>query len=97
MNTRKKGESPPKSAKHSEGRATRSAKNSMVIRDTFSMPDGDYKRIEALRSLAARQGHIHTKSELIRAGLVLLSSLTPEGLVKALSQVERVKPGRKVE
>jgi len=92
-----KGEVPPKARKRPVGPPKPAAENVMVIRDTFSMPGTDYKLIESLRSKAARQGYIYTKSEVIRAGLQLLSGLPPAGLVDTLSKVERVKPGRKVE
>lgn len=67
----------------------------MAIRDTFSMPPGDYKLIEQLRSTAARAGHIYAKSEIVRAGLLVLSLLKTDELLKALDKVEHTKPGRK--
>ena len=67
----------------------------MAVRDTFSMPPGDYKLIEQLRSAAARAGHIYAKSEIVRAGLLVLSLLSPVELIKALDKVEHTKPGRK--
>lgn len=91
------GKASPKARKRPAGPPKPAGENVMVIRDTFSMPGTDYKLIESLRSKAARQGYIYTKSEVIRAGLQLLSGLPPAGLVDTLSKVERVKPGRKVE
>ena len=74
---------------------TKTVEQKPVVRDTFSMPAAHYQLIEQLRSSAAREGHIHTKSEVIRAGLRALSSMPAKDLVEVLGQLERVKPGRK--
>lgn len=66
-----------------------------VIRDTFSMPPADYALIAELRTKAARAGHIATKSDIVRAGLHALSALDGQELVKAISILVRVLPGRK--
>lgn len=67
-----------------------------VIRDTFSMPQDDYGRIEELRVIAARQGRISTsKSEVVRAGLQALSALNGEQLVEVLNRLQKLVPGRK--
>lgn len=67
----------------------------LVTRDTFSMPAGDYGLIEQLRVRAAREGRNTNKSEVIRAGLKGLMALEPEKLVAILDGLEKVKPGRK--
>ena len=74
---------------------SRPVENEKVVRDTFSMPAAEHALLKSLRSKAARQGHIYTKSELVRAGLLLLSSAPIHSLLKALAEVSRVKPGRK--
>jgi len=66
-----------------------------VVRDTFSMPPADYDLIAELRTKAARAGHIATKSDIVRAGLLALSALDEQQLVKAISILVRVLPGRK--
>ncbi len=71
------------------------AKKSPVVRDTFSMPHDDYARIGKIRTKAAKEGHISTKSEVIRAGLQALDMLKGEELVVALNRLEKVTPGRK--
>lgn len=68
---------------------------SSVVRDTFSMPPGDYALIEALRTTAAKEGRISSKSEIVRAGLNTLDMLESQGLVEALNRLEKVAPGRK--
>jgi len=67
----------------------------LVTRDTFSMPSGDYALIEQLRVRAAREGRNTNKSEVIRAGLRSLVALEPAKLISILDGLEKVKPGRK--
>ena len=67
-----------------------------VIRDTFSMPSDDYARIEELRIAANKEGRSSTsKSEVVRAGFLSLSSLNGHQLVDVLEQLEKLVPGRK--
>ena len=67
-----------------------------VIRDTFSMPQDDYARIEDLRITANREGRSSTsKSEVVRAGLQALGLLNGEQLVEALDRLVKLVPGRK--
>lgn len=73
-----------------------SATKTTVVRDTFSMPQDDYARIEALRIIAARTGRVSTsKSEVMRAGLHVLGLLDGEQLVEVLNRLEKLVPGRK--
>lgn len=67
----------------------------LVTRDTFSMPGGDYALIEQMRVKAAREGRNTNKSEVVRAGLRSLMALEPAKLVAILDGLEKVKPGRK--
>jgi hypothetical protein len=68
---------------------------SSVVRDTFSMPPADCALIETLRTTAARDGRIVSKSEIIRAGLHALCRLNGPDLVEVIKRLEKVKPGRK--
>jgi hypothetical protein len=70
-------------------------KRSSVVRDTFSMPQGDFELIDKLMDTAARAGHRYNKSEMVRGGLHALNFLSAEALLVALSRVERIAPGRK--
>ena len=67
----------------------------LVVRDTFSMPVGDYELIDTLKGKALKQMMTVTKSELVRAGLLLLDSLDGKDLKLALIKVEKVKTGRR--
>ena len=72
-------------------------RKTLVIRDTFSMPQDDYVRIEKLRITANKEGRSSTsKSEVVRAGLQALGLLNGEQLVEALDRLEKLVPGRKI-
>ena len=70
------------------------AKKEKVVRDTFTMPRADYEKIAVLKQRCLDAGVVVKKSELVRAGLLLLESVSPERLFAALTAVEPVKTGR---
>lgn len=65
-----------------------------VVRDSFTIPKNEYSQISELKKRAIAGGVEVKKSELIRAGLLLLSSQTDAGLIKALNAVPTLKTGR---
>lgn len=65
-----------------------------VIRDGFTMPARDYALITQVQATGLQAGVSATKSEVLRAGLQLLSQLPPADLARVLRGVEKVKPGR---
>ncbi|MDH2916387.1 MAG: hypothetical protein PXX77_05850 [Gallionella sp.] len=65
-----------------------------VVRDSFTMPQNDYALIAALKEKAVSGGVHLKKSELLRAGLRLLSNLTAAQLQKAIADLEKIKTGR---
>lgn len=65
-----------------------------VIRDSFTLPSGDYELIAAIRQRCLNSALNATKSEVIRAGLHILMSLSDEDLVNAIENLEKVKTGR---
>ncbi|WP_368623401.1 hypothetical protein [Paraburkholderia sp. BR13444] len=70
------------------------AKKDKVVRDSFTMPKSDYEKIAALKQKCLDAGVSVKKSELLRAGLLLLDSAPTKRLVAAISAVETVKTGR---
>ncbi|MFA6121835.1 MAG: hypothetical protein WCT35_07430 [Sideroxydans sp.] len=79
---------PPK--KHKKEK--RSGDKVKVVRDSFTMPQSDYDLIAALK---AKANGVHVKkSELLRAGLRLLSKLTAAQLKKTVADLEKIKTGR---
>ncbi|TDN62813.1 hypothetical protein [Paraburkholderia sp. BL10I2N1] len=69
-------------------------KKEKVVRDSFTMPKSDYAKIAALKVKCLEAGVSVKKSELLRAGLLLLESAPSKRLLAAVSAVETVKTGR---
>ncbi len=65
-----------------------------VVRDTFTMPPKDYKRISDIQHEALQSAIQVNKSEIIRAGLISLQKLTENQRNQILLSLEKVKPGR---
>lgn len=65
-----------------------------VIRDSFTMPSRDYKKITQLREKCLKAGHSATKSEILRAGLHALEGMSADDLRQVVQSVEKVKTGR---
>ncbi len=91
----KKATKPAKEEKPRTRSSGPKVEGDLVVRDTFSMPQDDYEIIERLRSKAAKEGVIFTKSEIVRAGLLALSGMPVGNLMNQLAAVEKIKPGRK--
>ena len=70
------------------------AKKEKVVRDSFTMPKFDYEKISALKQKCLDASVSVKKSELLRAGLLLLESAPSKQLLAAISAVETVKTGR---
>ena len=70
------------------------AKKVKVVRDSFTMPEVEYAQIGALKKRIARYGGSAKKSELLRAGLILLARLNDVELTAAISGVEPVATGK---
>lgn len=65
-----------------------------VIRDSFSFPEHDYRKISELKKAYLAAGIHVKKSEVLRAGLYLLTQLSPDELKKTIEKVEKVQTGR---
>ncbi len=70
------------------------ASKAKVIRDSFSFPEEDYRKISALKKACLAEGVHVKKGEILRAGLQLLSQLSPDELKQAVGLVEKVQTGR---
>lgn len=70
----------------------KSGDKAKVVRDSFTMPQSDYALIATLKEKA--NGLHLKKSELLRAGLRLLSKLTAAQLNKSVADLEKIKTGR---
>ena len=65
-----------------------------VVRDGFSMPAGDHALIATIQSTAMQAGFHMNKSEVFRAALHVLSTLSAADLQGVYVSLERVRPGR---
>ena len=79
---------PQEDGKQHDGGAAR------VIRDSFTMPVGDYELIGVLKTRCIGLGIAVKKSELLRAGLHALARISDESLAQVVRAVESVKTGR---
>lgn len=68
--------------------------NGKVIRDSFTMPASDYESISQIKLRAMKAGIGTSKSEILRAGLVVLSTLSDKEFLKLFQGLPKVKPGR---
>ena len=83
----------PDIAEPAAGKKRKAAKTK-VIRDSFSFPEHDYRKISELKKACLSAGAHVKKGEILRAGLHLLSRLEISELTQVLEQVEKVKTGR---
>ena len=65
-----------------------------LIRDSFTMPEHDYSKLDQLKKRCLMQSISIKKSELLRAGLRALELLDDDRLRELLDSVERLKTGR---
>lgn len=65
-----------------------------VVRDSFTLPKTELLQITDMKKRAMTLGVEVKKSELIRAGLQALSTMTDAAFKKALSNVPTIKTGR---
>nr|WP_229758276.1 hypothetical protein [Paraburkholderia caffeinilytica] len=77
-----------------EAKKAKQPKKEKVVRDSFTMPKSDYDKIASLKQKCLDAGVQVKKSELLRAGLIMLESAAPQRLLAAVSSLETVKTGR---
>ena len=65
-----------------------------VVREAFTLPENEQQQIEVIRERALQQAIYATKSEVMRAGLLLVSELDDQQLRQLLERVEKVRTGR---
>lgn len=65
-----------------------------VVRDSFTMPQSEYQKIAEIKAICLESGLSVKKSEVLRAGLKLLSQMSVEQLKAALGGLDKIKTGR---
>lgn len=69
-------------------------KKDKLVRDSFTMPKTEYVVLAELKQRAVRLARSVKKSELLRAGIKMLATLSDASLLTALAQVPAIKTGR---
>jgi hypothetical protein len=67
---------------------------SELVRDSFTIPKSEYAVLEGLKLRAAGLTRPTKKSELLRAGIAVLSGMSDRAFLAALSGVPSLKTGR---
>lgn len=65
-----------------------------VVRDSFTMPQNEYQKIADIKAACLKAGRHVKKSEVLRAGLQVLSSMSHTDLEKTLAGLETIRTGR---
>jgi len=84
----------PKSASSKAEKKKDKPEKVKVLRDSFTIPKAEFAQIAALKKRAMALGQEVKKSELLRAGLLLLGKQSDTALLKALAAVPTLKTGR---
>ncbi len=74
--------------------APQKTKKPKLVRDSFTIPKAEYGVLEELKQRAVKLARPVKKSELLRAGIKMLASLTDAAYLAALEQVPTIKTGR---
>ena len=82
-----------------KGRVDRAAKQkpngaAKVIRDSFTIPDGEYELISRIKRRCMKEGISASKSEVLRAGLAALARMPDRELARVFQRLPKVKTGR---
>lgn len=85
---------PKKAAKTAKGDSAAKPRKPKLVRDSYAMPEAEYARIGELKKRLAGLGVEIKKSELLRAGIMLLAALNDGELKAVAGRVERIKTGR---
>lgn len=65
-----------------------------LVRDSFTIPKGEYAVLQDLKQRAGRLGRPSKKSEVLRAGVQALAAMTDAAFLARVSAVPTVKTGR---
>jgi len=70
------------------------AKKPKLVRDSFSMPEGEYAVLGAVKKACLKAGIEVKKSELLRIGVALIQKMDVAALKAVLSTLPPLKAGR---
>jgi hypothetical protein len=69
-------------------------KKPKLVRDSFTIPKAEYGVLDELKQRAAKLTRPVKKSEVLRAGIKILATLSDAAFLTALAQVPAIKTGR---
>ena len=69
-------------------------KKAKLVRDSFTMPDGEYAQIAALKARCLNAGVAAKKSEILRAAVASLAKLSDAAVLAAVRRLDVIKTGR---
>lgn len=69
-------------------------KKAKLVRDSFTIPKAEYAVLQELKQRSGIGGKTAKKSELLRAGIMLLAGMNEAALRFALAAVPSIKTGR---
>ena len=84
----------PFAAKDNKAGKPAKAKKAKLVRDSFTMPDGEYALIAALKKRCLDAGVSAKKSEILRAAVANLAKLGDASVVAAVRRLDVIKTGR---
>jgi hypothetical protein len=93
----KRASSPTEGAKSAKGAAPADPvthKREKLVRDSFTLPKGEYEALVNLKHRALGLAVPVKKSELLRAGVKALEAMTDAAFLAALKRVPAIKTGR---
>jgi hypothetical protein len=81
-------------ARNSKAGKPAKVKKAKLVRDSFTMPGGEYDQIAALKKRCLNAGVAAKKSEILRAAVANLAKLNDSSIVAAVRRLEVIKTGR---
>lgn len=69
-------------------------KKPKLVRDSYTLPKDEYAALTALKQRSIQLARPAKKSELLRAGIQVLTGLSDKALLAALKAVPSIKTGR---
>lgn len=80
--------------KISDVKKLKKAAKPKVTRDSFTMPQAEYEKIAAIKASCAKADIVVKKSEVLRAGLLMLSLLDIAEMKTVFSKLDKIATGR---
>lgn len=87
-------EAKPEASAVSADKAKEKQKKEKMVRDSFAMPESEYKVLGEVKRACLKDGIAIKKSELLRIGVELIRQMKVADLKKVLSALPPMKAGR---